>query len=123
MGKPLKRVTIDEIPESDWGDYLPQVSDRVMGSFIPNVPDSLATRVMPLPGKTYQVFSVLWKYTRCRKRDALRLTTGMLAKYGLSRTTGYRALCHLEKAGLIRVERSVGKYPLVTLLPGSISQK
>jgi hypothetical protein len=48
--------------------------------------------------------------------DTFHLSNKVLARYGVSRYTKYRALARLEKAGLIRVLQSPGRAPAIKLL-------
>jgi hypothetical protein len=38
-------------------------------------------------------------------------------RFGLDRNAKYRALAWLERAGLVTVERKLGRAPVVTILP------
>jgi hypothetical protein len=50
------------------------------------------------------------------RRPTFPLPNGRLAKLGVTRETKRRALCDLERAGLIVVERPENKTPVVTLV-------
>jgi hypothetical protein len=44
------------------------------------------------------------------------LSNVALQQFGLTRNAKYRALGWLEEAGLVRVDRKLGRSPLVTIL-------
>jgi DNA-binding MarR family transcriptional regulator len=70
-----------------------------------------------LPGKALHVGIALWHLAGLsRQAGTVSLSATVLRDMGISRTTGYRALAALEKAGLVRVERQSGRLPRVTLL-------
>jgi hypothetical protein len=47
--------------------------------------------------------------------NPVRLTSSCLAEFGISKDQKSRVLKFLEKAGLVRVKRHVGRNPLVTV--------
>ena len=59
----------------------------------------------------------LWKLAGMTGRKTMRLTTTTTDFWGMSRFSKSRGLCELEEAGLVRVARSPGMMPVVTILP------
>jgi len=59
-----------------------------------------------------ELLHAAWK----AKRPTFPLPNGRLARLGLHRRTKYRALCDLERAGLITIERPPRKTPIITLV-------
>jgi hypothetical protein len=68
-----------------------------------------------LPGKSLQVAIAIWFVAR-ESNSAIPLSNVLAYRFGLDRNSKYRALEWLQEAGLIAVERRVGKAPLVTIL-------
>jgi hypothetical protein len=84
-----------------------------------SIPMSWIQQAVRLPGKTWTVASALW-FTGIRSRGksaVVRLTLKTRRRFGLTRQAVYRALAHLERAGLVRVGRAAGRRPVVTILP------
>jgi hypothetical protein len=83
------------------------------------VPMSWIERATRLPGKAWAVGSALWFVgNRSRaKRATVRLTLKTRRRFGFTRKAAYRALAALEGAGLVRVNRHVGRPLVVTILP------
>ena len=55
------------------------------------------------------------RYERWRQKgNTIRLPTALLRLWGLSRFAWARALIHLERVGLLRVDRRQGRAPRVT---------
>jgi hypothetical protein len=65
---------------------------------------------------TTVVAMVLLDAARWAGDSRVRLTNGMLSKYGVDRFAKKRALVKLAKAGLIITEQSDGKSPTVKVL-------
>ena len=65
-----------------------------------------------------QCFVLIWLLHLAWKRKCTTfgLSNTALARYGVSRETKRRALAKLEAAGLIMVERRLGRATIVTLL-------
>jgi hypothetical protein len=80
---------------------------------------SWVSRAVRLPGKSWHVASALWFVgIRSRSKSAtVQLTARTLSRFGLTRQAVYRALSHLEIAGLVQVQRPSGKRLVVTILP------
>jgi hypothetical protein len=72
----------------------------------------------PLDGASAHTLRVAWYllYLHWKGEGApIRLANGMLKEFGISRTAKWCALVHLEKRGLITIERRPKRSPIVTL--------
>jgi hypothetical protein len=69
-----------------------------------------------LPGKSLHVAVTLWCISGLARSQRVQLTNLSSRHFGLDRCSKYRALAWLEQAGLIKVDRHVGRAPMVTLL-------
>ena len=78
-------------------------------------PDWLAAAAH-LPGKSLHVGIALWRAAGVQNARTVLLSNTAVHRFGLDRNAKYRALAWLEEAGLISVERQVGRSPVVTLL-------
>jgi hypothetical protein len=94
---------------------LPSIATRRNRQFIPALPGRLFTALVPLPGKALAVYLVLWRRSRITHHPTVVVTAAAMAQAGISHDQKTRSLTVLEKAGLITVERIVGKNPRVTL--------
>ena len=72
-----------------------------------------------LPGKSLHAGIALWYAAGLARSASVSNLSGV--RFGLDRNAKYRALAWLEEAGLITVERKLGRAPVVTLLPGPSS--
>ena len=77
--------------------------------------DWLATAAR-LPGRSLHVAVALWFAAGLSRSRHVPLSNVSGARFGLDRNAKYRALDWLERAGLITVERKLGRAPEVTLL-------
>ena len=68
-----------------------------------------------LPGKSLHVGVALWFEAGLRKSAVLPLSNVTGQHFGLDRNAKYRALGWLENAGLVTVERKLGRSPTVTI--------
>ena len=68
-----------------------------------------------LPGKTIVVGLVIWFKVGCNKTATVKTSNLLLHRLGVGRKAGYEGLRRLEKAGLIEVERHIGRSPVVTV--------
>ena len=86
--------------------------------FYGNVPHSIIGIVSPLPGKALATYLAIWD--RCKLEGhgvPVTLPNAFaLDPWGVDRHAKGRALRILERAGLIAVERSMGRAPRITLL-------
>jgi hypothetical protein len=68
-----------------------------------------------LPGKSLHVGIALWFMGGLLKSRIVTLSNITSLRFGLNRNAKYRALAWLEEAGLIAVERKLGRAPIVTI--------
>jgi hypothetical protein len=68
-----------------------------------------------LPGKSLHAGIALWYVAGLTGSATVALSNLGGQKFGFDRSGKYRALAWLEGAGLIRVERKLGRWPLVTI--------
>jgi hypothetical protein len=80
------------------------------------IPWEWITRAARLAGHAWHVGTALWFLAGLKRKRTVLLTSAVLDELGVGRRTGYRALEALEKAGLVEVERHVGRSPKVTIL-------
>ena len=69
-----------------------------------------------LPGKSLHAGIALWFAAGLMKSAAVPLSNISGLRFGIDRNAKYRALDWLEGAGLSRVERKLGRAPIITLL-------
>jgi hypothetical protein len=69
-----------------------------------------------LPGKAFQLGIAIWWLRPMSKSENFKLTQKALDYVGISRDASYDALKRLEARGLIRVQRSPGRRPIVGIL-------
>ena len=70
-----------------------------------------------LPGKSLHAGVALWYAAGLTRSASVPMSNIAGLRFGLDRNAKYRALNWLEGAGLIRVERKLGRAPVVTILP------
>ena len=75
------------------------------------------TAAAKLPGAALGVGLAVHFLDGFTQSKTIRLSSDELRRMGIPRTTGYRALVALEKAGLVSVRRRAGRQPEVTILP------
>jgi hypothetical protein len=80
------------------------------------IPLSWIIRAFSLPGKTWQVGTVLWFWAGIIRSKTISLSPGRLRHCGLHPETARQRLMDLEKVGLVRVERRGKRSPIVTIL-------
>jgi hypothetical protein len=100
----------DELPR-------PRKGEHYLGGPIPL---GWLSRAADLPGKALHVSLALWfeALVRRSKGPVVQPRRATLGRFGAgSRRTLYRSLRALEGAGLVRVERRVGRPFRVTILP------
>ncbi|WP_175976586.1 hypothetical protein [Burkholderia sp. BCC1047] len=76
-------------------------------------------RAACLPGKTLHVALALQYLAGLQKTHTVKLGAKALAVLGVARDAKYEALDRLQQAGLITVERTRGRAPIVTMLVGA----
>lgn len=91
----------------------PRAGERFLKGPIPM--DWLSTAAR-LPGKSLHVAIAVWFTASLNKSATVPLSNLAGLPFGLDRNAKYRALAWLEEAGLIEVERKLGRAPIVTLL-------
>lgn len=69
-----------------------------------------------LPGKSLHAGVALWYAAGLTRSRSVALSNIAGGKLGLDRNSKYRALQWLEQAGLVSVERKLGRAPIVTIL-------
>ena len=74
------------------------------------------TKAGRLPGKSLHLAVVLVFLANAANTRQVELSNLASQQFGLDRNAKYRALCWLEEAGLVRVERKIGRSPAVTIL-------
>jgi hypothetical protein len=68
-----------------------------------------------LPGKSFHAAIALWYAAGLTGSATVSLSNLGGHRFGFDRSSKYRALAWLEEAGLIKVERKLGRSPLVTI--------
>jgi DNA-binding transcriptional ArsR family regulator len=69
-----------------------------------------------LKGRALEVGLCLWRLKGATHKDSILLSNSELEPFGIDRAAKSRALSALEKAGLIAVARTRGRWPTVTVL-------
>jgi hypothetical protein len=70
-----------------------------------------------LPGKSLNVAFAIWWLNGMAKGKPLKLTSLSLNSFCVKREAASAALNRLEMAGLIQLQRSLGKRPTISILP------
>ena len=81
------------------------------------IPLAWLERAARLPGKSLQAGIALWYAAGLTRSARIPLSNIAGVRFGLDRNAKYRALAWLERAGLVEVERKLGRSPVVTILP------
>jgi hypothetical protein len=69
-----------------------------------------------LPGQALLVGLCIWRLAGAKKSHTVFFGNSDLRPLGIDRAAKSRALCALERAGLIKVTRQHGRFPQVALL-------
>lgn len=69
-----------------------------------------------LPGRSLHAGIALWHATAVARSATVPLSNLAGIRFGLDRNAKYRALAWLEEAGLVSVERKLGRAPMVTIV-------
>ena len=69
-----------------------------------------------LPGKSLHTGVAIWYAAGLTRSSSVPLSNIAGHRFGLDRNAKYRALGWLEGAGLIDVQRKLGRAPVVTIL-------
>lgn len=73
-----------------------------------------------LPGRSLHAGLALWYAAGLMRSATVPLSNISGVRFGLDRNAKYRALEWLDGAGLVKVERKLGRAPVVTILqPGA----
>ena len=72
-----------------------------------------------LPGKSMHLAVVLLHLAAVEQRARVMVSNRACEKFGLDRNAKYRALLSLEGAGLVRVQRNLGRSPVVEIMGGA----
>jgi hypothetical protein len=67
------------------------------------------------PGKSLHAGLALWFSAGEMRSSSVPLSNVASQRFGLDRNAKYRALIWLERAGLVSVERGLGRAPVVTI--------
>jgi hypothetical protein len=86
------------------------------------IPLKWLTRAAKQPGKTLHIAIALWFLAGLKRKRTVALSDAVPRVLGVDRYAKYRALNALEEAGLVSVERHVGRSPVVTILDGDESE-
>jgi len=68
-----------------------------------------------LPGKSLHTGVALWCEAGSATSSTIPLSNVYSLDFGVDRNAKYRALAWLERAGLVTVERKLGRSPVVTI--------
>jgi len=93
-----------------------QLRPKRRGRFIPSIPEWWAAAAMALPGKAYHVGSIVWQECRIHGSPSCKLARHVWEKFGLHRHTVRGGLRMLNEAGLIVLEKSGKRSPLITIV-------
>ena len=116
--------TVDDWRKNAKNGKAPPTHPPRKGKFLRGpVPVAWLRRAAELPGKALAVGLALWFLRGCRKRWTVQLTRRTLQHFAVNRKPGYLGLDNLEAAGLVRVQRQVGKCPVVTICLPSKAKK
>lgn len=80
------------------------------------IPGAYVSRAASLPGKSLHVWLALWFEHKRRDGKPIRMTRELLAKFHISPDSTCRALAHLEREGLVSVDRARGKLATIRML-------
>jgi hypothetical protein len=69
-----------------------------------------------LPGKAFHVAVLLWHLRNLTRSPKVRWRPSKAREFGVSRYATRRGLDALEEAGLITVDRGVGRCPIITVI-------
>jgi hypothetical protein len=85
------------------------------------VPVSWLEAAARLPGKSLHAGIALWYAAGRARSRSVPLSNISGLQFGLDRNAKYRALGWLERAGLVKVQRKIGRTPVVTLLRSDLA--
>ena len=85
------------------------------------IPLDWINRAASLPGKSLNVAFAIWWLNGMADGKPLKLTRLSLKSFCVKRDAASAALTRLESAGLIRLRRSSGQRPLISILTCSLA--
>lgn len=80
------------------------------------IPFDWLARVARFQGKALNVGIALWFWGGLARKREVKVSYADLTELSVCRRTAYRVFAKLERANLIRVKRSPGRSPIVTIL-------
>jgi hypothetical protein len=89
---------------------------EIVGPFVPAVPLEAFRTAANLSGQALAVFLMTWRECKLARSWTVSLTNKQLIAAGVSKRSKARALTVLERAGLVKVERSNHRSPAVTVI-------
>jgi hypothetical protein len=100
------------------GARPPAKSRRINGEFLRGpIPLNWLSTASGLPGKApLAVALAIWFERGRRKSNTIILTTAIIKRFGVGRKAKYTGLQALEAAGLIEVQRTPRRNPIVRVL-------
>ena len=84
--------------------------------FMRPIPIAWIAAAAKLPGRSLHAGIALWCAARMAHSTTVSLNNVSSRQFGIDRNQKYRGLQWLENAGLITVERKIGRAPIVTIL-------
>ena len=98
------------------GDLLDETSKQFLQAFLNPAEIDWLTKAARLPGRSLHLAVLLVYLAMAANTRQVELSNSASQQFGLDRNAKYRGLCWLEEAGLVRVERKIGRSPAVTIL-------
>jgi len=98
------------------GDLLDETSKQFLQAFLDPAEIDWLTKAARLPGRSLHLAVLLVYLAMAANTRQVELSNSASQQFGLDRNAKYRGLCWLEEAGLVRVERKIGRSPAVTIL-------
>ena len=98
------------------GDLLDETSKQFLQAFLDPAEIDWLTKAARLPGRSLHLAVLLVCLAKAAKTRQVEFSNSASQQFGLDRNAKYRGLCWLEEAGLVRVERKIGRSPAVTIL-------
>ena len=93
--------------------FRPKIGERFLKG---PVPLTWLEAAAQLPGKSLHAGVALWYAAGLNRSRTIPLSNISGVRFGLDRNAKYRALNWLEGAELIKVERKLGRAPVITIL-------
>ncbi len=90
--------------------------NRIAGRFLKKTPLDPLQRAARIRGRALHVYLAIRHRCDLRREQMVTLPAAYLRAFGIGKDVKRRALAELETAGLIRVERLVGRTARVTLM-------